>query len=321
SMRVELAANLRTAGLGYIATLREDRTAMREDILSGARPLRFDKSMTRLHTGAVPLWRRAPKWWNDTGASIHQEQHGKPKGKMVSWARKNFRQWVERIDKPDDRIPKPVLDLHQELSHLYEHPTRALDAYLSLALENLEGHDAQRGMQAKPLADWHLLNRPWVFGTLKNWPISASRRRRIKAAAKAIILPIRKRRSKQGPLQPAQALVNVPRWRQEVAKNRGRVEKSILRLCSIAKARAYPDEVLDPIKETLGADLKVFAPDLDHARRYMTSKLVVRPNLDHKHEAKDGGRVAPPPVPPQRPGSAKIRSQPGRGGQGTVRER
>ncbi|MEP0337126.1 MAG: hypothetical protein ABJ388_00280, partial [Alphaproteobacteria bacterium] len=43
SMRVELAANLRTAGLGYIATLREDRTAMREDILSGARPLRFDK--------------------------------------------------------------------------------------------------------------------------------------------------------------------------------------------------------------------------------------------------------------------------------------
>ena len=204
---------------------------------------------------------------------------------------------------------------------MYEHPTRALYAYLSLALEDLEGAGNRTVAPAKSLADWHLLHRPWVFGTLKSWPISTARRRRIKTAAKAIILPIRKRRPGRGPVQSAQVLVNVPRWRREVAKNRGRVEKSILRLCSVAKARGYPDEVLDPIKETLGADLNVFAPDLDHARRYMISKLVVRPHLDHKHEAKDGGRVAPPPIPPQRPGSAKVRSRPGRGGKGTVRER
>ncbi|MEO9611979.1 MULTISPECIES: hypothetical protein, partial [Alphaproteobacteria] len=321
SMRVELAANLRTAGLGYIATLREDRTAMREDILSGARPLRFDKSMTQLHTGAAPLWRRAPKWWDDVGASIHQEQHGKPKSRIVAWVRHNFRQWAEWIDKPDDSIPKAVLDLHQELSHVCEHPTRVLDAYLSLALEDLEEPGNRTVAPAKSLADWHFLHRPWTFGTLKSWPMSISCRRRIKAAAKAITLPRRKRRPKQGVENPIQAPVNVPRWRQEVTKNRNRVEKNILRLCRIAKAHSYPDETLEPIKETLRADLKVFTPDIDHARRYMTSTLVVRPNLYHKHERKDGGRVAPPPVPPQRTGSAKARSRPGRGGKGTVRER
>lgn len=321
SMRVELAANLRTAGLDYIATLREDREAMREDILSGARPLRFDKSMTQLHTGAAPLWRRSPKWWDEAGASLHQEQHGKPKGRMVSWVRKNLRQWAERIDKPGDSVPKTVLDLHQELSYVYEHPTRALDAYLSLALEDLGEPGNRTVALAKSLADWHLLHRPWTFGTLKNWPISTSRRIRIKAAAKAIVLPIRKRRPKKGSVQPAQAPVNTPRWRREAAKNRGRVEKSVLRLCGIAKARGYPDEVLNPIKETLGADLKVFTPNLDHARHHMTLALVVRPEPDRKQERKDGGLVALPPVPPQRTGPAKVRSRPGRGGKGTVRER
>lgn len=321
SMRVDLAANLRTAGLDYIATLREDRMTMREDILSGARPLRFDQSMTQLHTGVTPLWRRASKWWDDTGASIHQEQHGEPTGRMVSWVRRNLRQWAERIDKPDDRIPKAALDLHQELSHVYEHPTRALDAYLSLALEDLEKPGNRTVAPAKSLADWYLLHQPWTFGMLKSWPISSSRQRRIKVAAKAIILPRRNRRPTRGSLRPAQAPVNIPRWRREVAKNRGRVKKSILRLCRIAKERGYPDEVLEPIKETLRADLKVFTPDIGQVRLHMASKLVVRTKLDHQHERKRGGRVASPPVPPQRLASAKVRSRPGRGGKGTVQER
>ncbi|MAO55984.1 MAG: hypothetical protein CMM61_09810 [Rhodospirillaceae bacterium] len=321
SMRVELADNLRTAGLDYIATCREDRTALREDILAGVRPLRFSRSMAQRHTRAAPLWVRAPKWWESTGTNIHRERHGKQRGRLASWVWAGVRQWDEWIDALNEHSSKSVRDLHAELSSIFEHPTSALNAYLSLAMEEIEDQRDQAGSSAKTIADWHLLHRPWTFGNLKRWPLSDQRRRQLKRAVKTILLPERKRQPRHRPAMSLRSPINVLRWRQEVAKGRTRVEVSILRLCRIAERRGCPIEVLEPVRETLGADLKVYPPDLDQVRRYLTAMLETRPAPLRKAERDVHGRHTPTNVPSRRSRPARTRSRPARGVKGSEWER
>jgi len=261
SMRVELAANLRSTGLDYIATRREDRYFLRQEVLAGHKPLRENLTQGQIKSCGGDLAKRAPIWWRQFGEDV-----------IATWANRNKRRrQIARVvasttvvralqdrgvARDRESVNPEYLSHFDALAAIYEDPLDAGERWFSLACEGgfRDGNgDIHRPNRA--LANWYLMNKPETFGRLRHPGRNLRSDPSLKWLLSSVQLPLPpEERQLVEPMSKAPS--DIPsrpqRW---IERDRLQVEASLARVADLAKNRGAPQKIVDDIRWRIRSEL------------------------------------------------------------------
>lgn len=262
SMRVELASNLRATGLDYIATLREDRYSLRQEILAGKEPLRKNLTLAQIKSGGGELSQCVPEWWGCFGEEVLENwaRAGKPRSRLVEMIGatrlgKNMR--TRDLVKERDRVRAPYQPIFDQLVDVFQDPHDALGLWHLMAQEGsrLRG-DGTADHPNRRLAIWYLVNRPETFGSLCLEGPSLKTNRMLKWLLQRVELPVSNdRRDHQAISGDSMKQVDVLNF-SRIKRDRSKVKVSLLRVAQIAEDRGMSEKIIDEIRWRIRSDLK-----------------------------------------------------------------
>lgn len=261
SMRVELAANLRSTGLDYIATRREDRYFLRQEILAGHKPLRENLTQGQIKSGGGDLAKRAPIWWRQFSEDViaNWANHNKRRKRIARAVASTMfvRALRDRgVARDRETVYQKYLSHFDALADIYEDPLDAGERWFSLACEGgfRDGNgDSQHPNRA--LASWYLMNKPETFGRLRHPGRNLRSDPSLKWLLSSAPLPQPREEHLLAELI-SEASLDIPsRPRRRIERDRLQVEASLARVADLAKNRGAPQKTVDDIRWRIRSEL------------------------------------------------------------------